>query len=94
MLVFITHQKKIKKIDYLISTLKKEFPHLTTVIQNINSRHDNVILGDEVKVIDGPGYIEDQLLGNTYRISVKIFFTNVNLFKLNHLYQKQLILQS
>lgn len=87
MLVFITYQKKIKKIDYLISTLKKEFPHLTTVIQNINSRHDNVILGDEVKVIDGPGYIEDQLLGNTYRISVKSFY-QVNPIQVEHLYQK------
>lgn len=87
MLVFITYQKRIKKIDYLISTLKKEFPHLTTVIQNINSRHDNVILGDEIKVIDGSGYIEDQLLGNTYRISVKSFY-QVNPIQVEHLYQK------
>ena len=87
MLVFITYQKKIKKINDIIKTLKKEFPYLTTIIQNINTRHDNVILGDEIHILDGPGYIEDQLLGNTYRISVKSFY-QVNPVQVEHLYQK------
>lgn len=87
MLVFITYKKKIKNISYIIQNLTKEFPHLKTIIQNINPRHDNVILGEEVKILYGPGYIEDVLLGNTYRISTKSFY-QVNPIQVENLYQK------
>ena len=87
MLVLITYQDSIKNINTIVKTLKNEFPDLKTIIQNINKKHDNVILGDKVKVIDGPGYIEDELLGNIYRISVKSFY-QVNPKQVEHLYQK------
>ena len=80
-------EKAIKNINTIVKTLKNEFPDLKTIIQNINKKHDNVILGDKVKVIDGPGYIEDELLGNIYRISVKSFY-QVNPKQVEHLYQK------
>lgn len=87
MLVLITYKKKIKNISYIVQTLTKEFPNLKTIIQNINQRHDNVILGEEVKILYGTGYIEDVLLGNTYRISTKSFY-QVNPVQVEHLYQK------
>ena len=87
MLVIITYQDSIKNINSIVKTLKNEFPYLKTVIQNINKKHDNVILGEKVKIIDGPGYIEDELLGNIYRISVKSFY-QVNPKQVEHLYQK------
>lgn len=87
MVVLITYQTKIKNINDLITILKQEFPELKTIIQNINTRHDNVILGEDVVVLDGEGYIEDELLGNTYRISVKSFY-QVNPIQVEHLYQK------
>lgn len=87
MLVLITYQKKMKNIQYIISTLTREFPELKTMVQNINPRHDNVILGEEVNILYGPGYIEDVLLGNTYRISTKSFY-QVNPIQVECLYQK------
>lgn len=87
MLVFITYKKKIKNIQNIIQILTSEFPMLKTIIQNINPRHDNVILGDEVHILYGPGYIEDVLLGNTYRISTKSFY-QVNPVQVEVLYQK------
>ncbi len=87
MLVFITYQKTIKDIDFIIKTLQLEFPHLQTIVQNINQRHDNVILGKENKILWGPGYIEDQLLGNTYRISTQSFY-QINPKQVEYLYQK------
>ncbi len=87
MLVLITYKNKIKGIDKIILTLVDEFPHLKTIIQNINKRHDNVILGEEVNVLYGEGYIEDQLLGNTYRISTQSFY-QVNPIQVEHLYSK------
>lgn len=87
MLVLITNHKSIKKRDYLIEKLQSEFPNLVTIIQNINTRHDNVILGDDVHILMGDGYIEDELLGNIYRISTKSFY-QVNPIQVESLYQK------
>lgn len=87
MLVLITYHEHIKNLDNIIKILKNEFPSLVSVIQNINKRHDNVILGEKIKVIDGLAYIEDELLGNTYRISAKSFY-QVNPIQVEHLYQK------
>jgi len=87
MLVLITYQQKIKGIQTIINILTKEFPQLKTIIQNINTRHDNVILGEEVKILYGNGYIEDVLLGNVYRISTKSFY-QVNPVQVELLYQK------
>lgn len=87
MLVFITYGSSIKKIDSIIQTLIKEFPTLKTVAQNINERHDNVILGKKINVLYGPGYIEDVLLGNTYRISSQSFY-QINPIQVEVLYKK------
>ena len=87
MLVLITYKNKIHDIERMISILKNEFPDLKTVIQNINTRHDNVVLGEKVIIKDGPGYIDDVLLGNTYRISLKSFY-QVNPVQVEYLYQK------
>ena len=87
MLVFITYKNNIRNIDKIIEILTKEFSQLKTIIHNINQRHDNVILGEEVHVLYGTGYIEDVLLGNTYRISTKSFY-QVNPIQVEHLYRK------
>ena len=74
MLCFITYQKTIKHIDQIVEILIKEFPHIKTIIQNINERHDNVNLGDEEKILYGKGYIYDTLLDYLYKISLKSFY--------------------
>ncbi|MCD7840205.1 MAG: 23S rRNA (uracil(1939)-C(5))-methyltransferase RlmD [Erysipelotrichaceae bacterium] len=85
MLIIITYTHRIKKIDKIIPILTNEFDHLETIVQNINPRHDNVILGDEIHVLYGKGYIEDRLLGNTYRISTQSFY-QVNSIQVEKLY--------
>lgn len=87
MLVLITYQKKIKNIDKIVSILIKEFPMLKTIVQNINPRHDNVILGEQIRVLYGKGYIEDRLMGNTYRISTHSFY-QINPIQVEKLYTK------
>lgn len=87
MVVFISYKKKIFQINEIIQKLVKEFPEIRTVIQNINPRHDNVILGEEEKVLYGDGFIEDTLLGNTYKISMKSFY-QINPRQVEVLYSK------
>lgn len=85
MLVFITKQLKIPHVQEIVDTLVKEFPMIRTVIQNINEREDNVILGDKEIILYGDGIIQDQLLENTFNISLKSFY-QVNPIQVERLY--------
>mgnify|MGYP002240655149 FL=1 len=67
--------------------ITKEFPMIKTVIQNINHRTDNVILGEQEVILFGNGYIYDTLLGNKYKISLKSFY-QVNPIQVEKLYSK------
>ncbi len=87
MLVIITYKETIKNVQTIIQQLTYEFPHLKSIVQNINPRHDNVILGEKVKILYGSGYIEDILLGNRYQISTKSFY-QINPIQVERLYQK------
>lgn len=46
----------------------------TTLIWSINHTISDVSFGDDLRVIHGPGTIEDNLAGYTYRISPNAFF--------------------
>lgn len=49
-------------------------PAVTTVVQNVNERQTNVILGDKERALYGPGFILDELCGLSFRISSKSFY--------------------
>ena len=87
MLVLISYLDQINNLDKLVTKITKEFPMIKTVIQNINHRIDNVILGDKEVVLYGDGYIYDRLLDNQYKISLKSFY-QVNPIQVEKLYQK------
>ena len=86
LLAMITYTPDLPHKKQFLNDILHAFPQITTIIQNINPRHDNVILGDEVKVLYGPGYITDELLGNTYKISLKSFY-QINPAQTERLYE-------
>lgn len=49
-------------------------PFITTVVQNVNTRQTNVILGEKENRLYGPGFILDTLCGLGFRISSKSFY--------------------
>ena len=57
-----------------VKELIKVEPKITTIVQNINTRATNVILGDKERVLYGPGFIKDTLCGVTFKISAKSFY--------------------
>ena len=87
MVVLISKNKMIPRIFRIVNTLKKEFPHIKTIIHNINPRDDNVILGNKEVILYGNGYIEDRLLDHTYKISLKSFY-QINPIQVEKLYSK------
>ena len=70
-----------------IQELRRRYPQITTIVQNVNTRKTSVVLGDEERVLYGPGYIEDVLCGMTFRISAKSFY-QINHEQTEVLYQR------
>ncbi|MFR1166755.1 MAG: 23S rRNA (uracil(1939)-C(5))-methyltransferase RlmD [Adlercreutzia equolifaciens] len=67
--------------------LARRVPEVTTVVQNVNTRQTNVILGDEERVLYGPGFILDTLCGLSFRISSQSFY-QVNATQTEALYDE------
>ena len=65
--------------------LVKRCPFVTTVVQNVNTRQTNVILGQQEKKLYGPGFILDTLCGLSFRISSQSFY-QVNALQTTVLY--------
>ena len=89
MLVLITNGNKLPNERKIIDRIVNCFPDITTIVQNINKKSNNVILGDEEKILFGNGYIEDLLGDFKFRISSKSFY-QINPIQTEVLYQKVL----
>jgi len=74
MVVLVTNGFDFPGRSNFIKELTQKCPQISTIIQNINSRHTNVILGEHEKTLYGKGYIEDTLCGLNYKISAKSFY--------------------
>lgn len=68
--------------------LVKRCPEITTIVQNVNTRNTNVILGDgKERALYGPGFILDKLCGLSFRISSHSFY-QVNATQTEVLYRR------
>ena len=89
MVVLVTSIKNFPGQRNFVDTLTKMHPEITTVVENVNARHTNVILGPNEKTLYGPGYIKDKILDLTFEISASSFF-QVNPIQVEILYKKAL----
>ena len=87
MVVLITNVNSFPNRKEIVKDLVKAYPNIRTVIQNINTRDTNVILGERENILYGNGYIEDILLGVKFKISSKSFY-QVNPIQTATLYSK------
>ncbi|MCR5005063.1 MAG: 23S rRNA (uracil(1939)-C(5))-methyltransferase RlmD [Clostridiales bacterium] len=67
--------------------LLKAHPRIKTIVLNINTQRTSMVLGKRDIIIYGPGYIEDQICGCTFRISAQSFY-QINPPQAEKLYQK------
>ncbi|MFZ5981013.1 MAG: 23S rRNA (uracil(1939)-C(5))-methyltransferase RlmD [Candidatus Zixiibacteriota bacterium] len=58
----------------LVERLRQDFPEVTTVVHNQNGKKSNIAAGEIEKVLYGPGYIEEKLFDQTFRIRANSFF--------------------
>lgn len=89
MVVLITRTDELPQQDNLVKELTKAFPHIKSIIHNINHKRTNVIMGDKTKIIWGDEYIHDKIGDITFAISAKSFY-QVNPPQTKKLYDKAL----
>ena len=89
MVVIITNGAKLPYKDELIKLLKKNVSKLKSVIQNINSKNTNKILGDRCITLYGDEKIVDYIGDLKFNISPLSFF-QVNPMQTKVLYDKAL----
>ena len=89
MVTLVTTQDEFKGRNNFVREFIKRCPEIKCVVQNINKRDTNVILGEKERILYGYGQIKDSILGVDFLISSKSFF-QVNPVQVEVLYSKAL----
>lgn len=74
MVVFVVSQMNFPGQRNFVEELIKAHPEITTVVENVNSRKTNVILGEKEKILYGKGTIKDSICRLDFDISASSFF--------------------
>lgn len=88
MVCIIVNGKGLPQEERLVESLR-DMEGMTSITLNVNQERSNVILGKEIRVLWGKGYIEDKIGEIRYRISPLSFF-QVNPAQTEKLYGKAL----
>ena len=85
----VANGKRIPRAPELAEALRQAVPALAGLVLNVNTRDTNVILGPDYRTIWGRDFLEEELCGMTFRLSVPSFF-QINRAQTERLYQKAL----
>ncbi len=73
LLILVTRGAKLPFSNLFVKTIREQFPQVCGIIQNINRRPGNVILGDEEKILWGVPYLREVLSGIRLRVHYRSF---------------------
>ena len=74
MIVLVTATKNLPNEKNIVNAIRHELPKVTSIQQNIQTYHNNVILGRETKILYGKPTIKDKIGKLTFNISARSFF--------------------
>ncbi len=74
MIVLVTATKNFPNEKNFVRALRNELPEVTSIQQNVQTFHNNVILGRDTKVLFGKPTIHDKIGGLSFNISARSFF--------------------
>ena len=86
MVILVTNSNEFHRQEEIVKAIQQAVPTMVSMIQNINTKKTNVILGNESKVLIGEDKYQDKLLGMTFNISHQSFY-QVNAIQTETLYQ-------
>ncbi|MCY6354531.1 23S rRNA (uracil(1939)-C(5))-methyltransferase RlmD [Clostridium sp. ZS2-4] len=89
MVVIVTKEKKLPHKDEFIKLISENIDGITSIVQNINPKKTNVILGEECITLYGRDFISDYINEFKFNISPLSFF-QVNPVQTEVLYNKAL----
>ena len=89
MIIFVTNGSKFKEAETLVHRLTEVYPDITSIKQNINNSHSNVIMGKQSMTLYGKDKITDKLSETIFEISDQSFY-QINSVQTEKLYQKLL----
>ncbi|MCI2099060.1 MAG: 23S rRNA (uracil(1939)-C(5))-methyltransferase RlmD [Succiniclasticum sp.] len=89
MVCLVTAEERVPHRKELVQMLQAAIPGLTSVVQNVNKRSTNVILGEKTYLVYGKETIQDKIGNLTFHISAQSFF-QVNSEQVEVLYNKAL----
>lgn len=81
----VANATELPGADRLVEALRASEPNLVGVVLNVNTRDTNVILGPDYKLLWGRDELEEELCGDTFRLSIPSFF-QVNRAQTERLY--------
>ena len=74
MATLVTRNKNIPHKDKLIKRLTQENPYIVSIVNSVQKKRTNTILGESFTVLHGENHIKEELLGLKFRISPLSFF--------------------
>lgn len=89
MVVLVTMDKKIPHLQDLISELTEKIDNIKSIVQNINDKNTNWVMGEKCITLYGKDYICDYIGQYKFNISALSFF-QVNPYQTEVLYNKAL----
>ena len=63
LLTVVTNGERLPHAERFVRMLRSRHPEITSIVQNVNSRRTNAILGRSCVTLWGPGVMHDELLG-------------------------------
>ena len=74
LLTVVTNGPRLPHAEAFLRRMAKRHPELTSIVQNVNDRRTNAILGTRNQTLYGPGIMHDRLLGCTFEIGPTSFY--------------------
>mgnify|MGYP001641032601 FL=1 len=87
MVALVVRNYPFHNSDVLIKDVLASYPQIKSLVAIVNQREDNVILDGKEILLAGRNYIEEKLLGCTFRISARSFY-QINPYATRELYSK------
>ncbi len=87
LVVLVTNGRNLPRKETLVEIIRSRLANVAGIVQNINNRRGNAILGPEEITLYGRPYITEQLGDLSFRISARSFF-QVNTIQTKVLYDK------
>lgn len=89
MVILVTAQPKLPKQREIVEYIRQRVPNVKSIVQNINTAHNNIIMGPTCRTLWGASYIRDTINSIVFNISAQSFF-QVNTEQAENLYNKAL----